>query len=49
MYGCEGFNVGGRCSVQHWMSMDGVAVVMVEDEDVVVALAGREQEASSLV
>ena len=49
MYSGEGFNVVGRGSIEHWMSVDGVAVIMIEDEDVVVALTGWEYESSSLI
>ena len=37
---CKGLEVGLCCSVDHRFSMNRVAVIVVEDEEVVVALAG---------
>ena len=40
---------GGLLAIGYWLSMDGVVVIMVEDEDVVVATGGWNYKTSSLV
>jgi hypothetical protein len=40
---------GGLLAIWYWLSMDGVAVVVIEDKDVVVATGGRHNEAAGLV
>ena len=49
VYGGEGFYMGWHCSITHGLSVDGVAIVVVEDKDVVVALAGGENETACLI
>jgi len=45
----EGSEDFGSCAVLYWFCMDGVAIVVVEDEDLRVACAGWDDEASSLI
>jgi hypothetical protein len=40
---------GGLFAVGYWLSVEGVAVIIVEDKDVVVATGGRHDEATGLV
>jgi hypothetical protein len=40
---------GGLFAVGYWLGVNGVAVIIVEDKDVVVATGGRHDEAAGLV
>jgi hypothetical protein len=40
---------GGLLAIEYWFSMDGVAVVIIEEKNVVVATRGRYNEEAGLV
>ena len=40
---------GGLLAIGYWLSMNGVAVIIVEDEDVVVATGGWNYKTASLI